>query len=95
VIKVSYIPIPLQLRDSPHPPRDIRAKAVGIKCPFSNKSSETVPKAPQLELCVVLSHLYWYNIYGWCDEDFISIARSLGTKSGRRKFDMCPECPAS
>jgi hypothetical protein len=49
----------------------------------------------ELEPLIVLSHLGWYNVYGWHDEDFISIARSLGTKSGRKKFDMCPECPAN
>ena len=44
---------------------------------------------------VVLSHLYWYNVYGWCDKHFVSSLRNLGTKSGLKKFDMCPECPVT
>lgn len=33
--------------------------------------------------------LYRYIIYG-CDNSLVSSSRKLGTKSGLKKFDMCP-----
>jgi hypothetical protein len=37
--------------------------------------------------------LYRYIIYG-CDNSLVSSSRNFGTKSGLKKFDMCPECSA-
>jgi len=37
--------------------------------------------------------LYRYIIYG-CDNILVSSSHNLGTKSGLKKFDMCPECSA-
>jgi len=37
--------------------------------------------------------LYRHIIYG-SGKSLVSSSRNLGTKSGLKEFDVCPECPA-